>query len=170
MNEIEICTLNGVKWILGDEAPERMTWKDAKDWCESIGQQLPPREVLFMAYLNPEIRGGFASNFYWSSSEDDSNNAWSQNFNYGYQSNYDKYNTLPVRAVRAIKVEGLKPEQEPFKPDWVNYRQGVEDATREPLSDEEIADLWWNNYVGTADSARNFAKAIEQAHGIGGDE
>ena len=35
------------------------------------------------------------------------------------------------------------------------------------LSDEEIADLWWNNYVGTADSVRNFARAIEKAHGIG---
>jgi hypothetical protein len=37
---------------------------------------------------------------------------------------------------------------------------------REPLSDEEIADLWWNNYVGTADSVRNFARAIEKAHDI----
>ena len=41
---------------------------------------------------------------------------------------------------------------------------------REPLSDEAIADLWWNNYVGTADSVRNFARAIEKAHGIGGGE
>jgi hypothetical protein len=40
---------------------------------------------------------------------------------------------------------------------------------REPLSDEEIAELWWNTYVvGTADSVRNFARAIEKAHGIGG--
>lgn len=37
---------------------------------------------------------------------------------------------------------------------------------REPLSDETIADLWWNNYVGTADSVRNFARAIEKAHDI----
>ena len=41
---------------------------------------------------------------------------------------------------------------------------------REHLSDEEIADLWWNNYVGTADSVRNFARGIEKAHGIGGGE
>ena len=38
---------------------------------------------------------------------------------------------------------------------------------REPLSDEAIAKLWWNNYVGTADSVRNFARGIEKAHGIG---
>ena len=41
---------------------------------------------------------------------------------------------------------------------------------QEPLSDEEIADLWWNNYVGTADSVRNFARAIEKTHGIGVDD
>lgn len=38
---------------------------------------------------------------------------------------------------------------------------------REALSEKEIADLWWNNYVGTAESVRNFARAIEKAHGIG---
>jgi hypothetical protein len=42
---------------------------------------------------------------------------------------------------------------------------------REPLSEDEIAELWWNTYVvGTADSVRNFARAIEKAHGIGGGE
>ena len=33
---------------------------------------------------------------------------------------------------------------------------------QEPLSEDEIAELWWNTYVvGTADSVRNFARAIE---------
>jgi hypothetical protein len=40
--------------------------------------------------------------------------------------------------VGEIKDLLAQSEQEPFKPDWVNYRQGVEDAKREPLSDEEI--------------------------------
>ena len=44
------------------------------------------------------------------------------------------------------------------------------ETEQEPLSDEEIADLWWNNYVGTADSVRNFARAIEKTHGIGVDD
>ena len=52
----------------------------------------------------------------------------------------------------------------------LGYAQGVADSKREPLSDETIADLWWNNYVGTADSVRNFARAIEHKHGIGGGE
>jgi hypothetical protein len=48
--------------------------------------------------------GGFADVFYWSSSEDNANLAWSQNFNFisGTQLNYAKVNTFLVRAVRAF--------------------------------------------------------------------
>ena len=101
----EICILNGTKWILGDESIEPMNWGDANKWCKSIGQDLPPREVLLMAFLNPEIRSNFANGNYWSSSEDDSNCAWAQGFNYGYQNNGNKKVALPVRAVRAISAE-----------------------------------------------------------------
>ena len=46
--------------------------------------------------------GGFANGGYWSSSEVDSFFAWTQLFDYGIQSNSLKYDTLPVRAVRAF--------------------------------------------------------------------
>ena len=105
MREIEICTLNGTKWNLGDESPGPMTWVDAKAWCESIGQELPTRDVLLMAYLNPETRSEFAYNYYWSSTEYGSGSAWFQSFSYGGQGGYDKLATFRVRAVRAIKVE-----------------------------------------------------------------
>jgi hypothetical protein len=49
------------------------------------------------------VVGGFANNNYWSSSENNSNNAWNQNFNNGNQNNNNKNNTLPVRAVRGFK-------------------------------------------------------------------
>ena len=39
---------------------------------------------------------------------------------------------------------------------------------REPLSDEAIAKLWGESYSGTTQRVRNFARAIEQQHGIGG--
>jgi hypothetical protein len=40
---------------------------------------------------------------YWSSTESDSGNAWGQYFLNGLQSsNYNKLNTVPVRAVRAF--------------------------------------------------------------------
>jgi hypothetical protein len=44
--------------------------------------------------------GGFATNFYWSSSEYSSNHAWRQHFNLGNQTYYFKVNTYGVRAIR----------------------------------------------------------------------
>jgi hypothetical protein len=41
------------------------------------------------------------------------------------------------------------------------------DLKREPLSDETIAKLWGESYSGTTQMVRNFARAIEKAHGIG---
>jgi hypothetical protein len=46
---------------------------------------------------------GFASANYWSSSENNTNNAWNQNFNSGNQNNNNKNNTNYVRAVRDFK-------------------------------------------------------------------
>jgi hypothetical protein len=46
--------------------------------------------------------GGFADDYYWSSSEDDSYLAWCQNFYDGFQTNLSKNSCLLVRAVRAF--------------------------------------------------------------------
>jgi hypothetical protein len=46
--------------------------------------------------------GGFASNYYWSSSQNYSYDAWIQDFDDGYQYDYNKTNTIRVRAVRAF--------------------------------------------------------------------
>jgi hypothetical protein len=46
--------------------------------------------------------GGFSTNFYWSSSEDTSNFAWSQQFGNGYQFNDIKLFTGFVRPVRSF--------------------------------------------------------------------
>jgi hypothetical protein len=46
----------------------------------------------------------FSSDYYWSSTEENSNNAWAQDFFNGYQYGSDKTNTFPVRAVRRIAV------------------------------------------------------------------
>jgi len=52
---------------------------------------------------DPNNLGGFATNYYWSSTEIGSANAWGQGFNDGYQANYVyKDNTYYVRAVRAF--------------------------------------------------------------------
>jgi hypothetical protein len=189
----EICILNGTKWILGDESTEPMNWEDANNWCKSIGQDLPPREVLLMAFLNPEIRSKFANNYYWSSSEFDSYSAWDQDFNIGDQNvNFSKSAKLSVRAVRAIIAEASEQtEQEPvawmwdemFCEDWTTVSSVIKPSRskyvddvrplytappkREPLSDGEITDLWANK-----SPANEFecVRLVEKAHGIGGGE
>ena len=49
--------------------------------------------------------GGFANTNYWSSTENDNNNAWKQNFNNGNQNNNNKNNNNNnnVRSVRGFK-------------------------------------------------------------------
>jgi RNA-directed DNA polymerase len=49
--------------------------------------------------------------YYWSSTENDNNNAWKQNFNNGNQNNNNKNNTNNVRAVRAFQTFLLKRRQ-----------------------------------------------------------
>ena len=66
---------------------------------------LPSREELKLMYVNlhSEGVGGFASDGYWSSSEDNANIAWGQLFVGGYQNTrYGKTNPARVRAVRAF--------------------------------------------------------------------
>jgi len=62
-----------------------------------------------------------------------------------------------------------QPEQtEQFKPDWVNYRQGVEDAKPKPLSNE-----WLEDNIGLIHmdvSFTDLVRAVEKAHGIGVDD
>jgi hypothetical protein len=59
---------------------------------------------MMLMYTNLSYAGvgGFASSYYWSSTEDSSLNAWAQYFANGSQYNLSKPNTLPVRAVRAF--------------------------------------------------------------------
>ena len=56
-------------------------------------------------YMNAFIFavGGFASAYYWSSTEYNNNNAWKQNFDNGNQNNNNKNNTNYVRAIRDFK-------------------------------------------------------------------
>ena len=71
---------------------------------------LPSKEELNLMYINigkgassPNYNiGGFASNYYWSSTENDRTNAWSQHFSTGNQNSTTKNYTLYVRAIRAF--------------------------------------------------------------------
>ena len=86
-----------------EDAPNEMTWKDAMEYCTSLGEgwRLPTRAELLYCYENED----FASGVYWSSSENSSYSAWYQAFYTGYQFSNLKYNVNRVRAVRTAKEE-----------------------------------------------------------------
>ena len=98
--------IEGKKSVNGLEVSDNlgiMNWYDAKIYCKKLGAgwRLPTKDELNMLYENKEEIGGFASNYYWSSTEVDYNYAWIQNFFNGYQSNNNKNYYNYVRAVRA---------------------------------------------------------------------
>ncbi len=72
---------------------------------------LPSKEELNLMYQNKATidatagangGSGFASTFYWSSTEGNNTSAWLQYFGSGTQYNFNKTYTLRVRAVRAF--------------------------------------------------------------------
>lgn len=65
---------------------------------------LPSKDELNEMYVNLHLNGvgGFASKYYWSSSEYSSNNAWNQYFFNGIQYDNNKGNAERVRAVRVF--------------------------------------------------------------------
>lgn len=100
-----ICVINGYRWQLGPEADDELSWKEAFEYCESVGGELPLREVLLMAYTNEETRPLFQTDdWYWSSTEYSATYAWIQSFSNGNQGNYSKTNYNYVRAVRKVLI------------------------------------------------------------------
>lgn len=81
-----------------------MTWYEAKKACASLGKgwRLPTRVELLLMYENKDVVGGFASNYYWSSTEFDKYGAWLQGFLIGVHTTNLKNYTYYVRAVKTI--------------------------------------------------------------------
>jgi hypothetical protein len=63
---------------------------------------LPSKDELNLLYQQKAVVGGFANDFYWSSTVLNSSYAWYQDFIFGAQKYYNKGTTLRVRAVRAF--------------------------------------------------------------------
>jgi hypothetical protein len=87
--------------------PNRMTGDDAKAACAKLGEgwRLPTKDELNFLYQNKDKIGGFASSYYWSSTESNDNGVWKQYFYNGLQVinySYSKYTKFIVRAVRAF--------------------------------------------------------------------
>jgi hypothetical protein len=92
---------------------EAATWKEAINLCTEYKAgnyedwYLPSKEELDLFYKNLNKRGigSLAVNtgdFYWSSTEDDTDHAWEQTFNDGYQGSAKKDSKNYVRAVRTF--------------------------------------------------------------------
>ena len=81
----------------------RMNWHEAKIACKKLGPgwRLPTKDELNMLYENKEEIGGFANNYYWSSTENDFGNAWIRSFGNGGQGFSIKGANGLVRSVRA---------------------------------------------------------------------
>jgi len=90
--------------VAQNDFPKGMKWEDAKKACENLGRgwRLPTKEELNTLYLNKDKIGGFATDYYWSSTELPSINVWVQGFDVGTQNYHDKINSNYVRAVRAF--------------------------------------------------------------------
>jgi hypothetical protein len=63
---------------------------------------LPSKFELNLLYMQKNVVGGFASVYYWSSTEVSNSLAWSHNFVSGVQFDYGKYHATSVRAIRAF--------------------------------------------------------------------
>lgn len=63
---------------------------------------LPSKYELNLLYEQKAVVGNFTSAFYWSSSENSNERAWCQDFDDGSQYNHYKYQTFPVRPIRAF--------------------------------------------------------------------
>ena len=63
---------------------------------------LPSKWELYSLYTMRNVVGGFAAGIYWSSTEDNNDNAWYHNFNSGVQGSASKSGTYYVRPIRAF--------------------------------------------------------------------
>ena len=83
-----------------------MTWDKAKKACANLGDgwRLPTKDELNLIYENKNVVGGFANDYYWSSTEYDEWRVYAQYFmNGGYLKVISKDNYIyHLRAVRAF--------------------------------------------------------------------
>jgi len=105
--------LRGLVAATKDQSTSDVTWNDAFSLVNNSANhnavganftdwRLPTKDELNMMYLKKDAIGGFAVNYYWSSTDIGNGSAWLQNFNNGFQGYGYHNDTNRVRAVRAF--------------------------------------------------------------------
>ncbi|MEP6793694.1 MAG: TIR domain-containing protein [Saprospiraceae bacterium] len=85
-----------------------LNWETANKVCAAYTTgafndwRLPNKVELSMMYLSRQYLGSYIKGPYWSSTEENRNNAWIQNFTNGYQSKSNKSTKYAVRAVQSF--------------------------------------------------------------------
>jgi hypothetical protein len=82
--------------VISDLSNHSVNGQNFRDW------RLPTKYELNEMYLQGAAIGGFANNYYWSSTESDFPTAWLQEFITGGTLGLNKVNPFYVRAVRAF--------------------------------------------------------------------
>ena len=90
--------------VAQNDIPKLMNWSDAKKACAALGKgwRLPSKGELNTLFTNRSKIGGFGLGSYWSSTEGNRNNAWSQDFSDGgrFEGIDNQVYKYRVRAVR----------------------------------------------------------------------
>ena len=88
-----------------DRAPQ----KQQIEWAKSIGGDLPNKMEAAMLFAHAKDQ--FQPAWYWTNETffdpdepDDTDYAWVQSFDYGYQDNDHKYGNYRARAVRRLPI------------------------------------------------------------------
>ena len=89
--------------LLPGEA-ESVNWKNAKEFAAKAGGELPTCREQSLLYAN--LKECFQESVYWSKEQhaDHADYVWYQNFGYGRNGIFYKFNSLRARAVRRVAI------------------------------------------------------------------
>ena len=92
--------------VLLDVVPEKdLSWAEAVKWGEGLGDgaRLPTRFESALLYANLRDKLD-TERWHWTGTQYSSDDAWGQDFGYGYQLNYGKDVEARARAVRRFSI------------------------------------------------------------------
>lgn len=99
-------------WVGMNDEPEQMTWAEAMAWAKENNKHIPTIDELTVAYLHKdEINAALEANggeplkeddWYWSSSEYDSDYSWLLGMTGGYRDNANKTYNSYVRSFQLL--------------------------------------------------------------------